>query len=78
MEYWLSEMPAANYYEIHLLDDEFMKENMDLIISPQPDTVIRLNFYFKPHDEKIDLVEPGIETPQRKGFTVVEWGGIIA
>ncbi|ODS41984.1 MAG: hypothetical protein MSIBF_01125 [Candidatus Altiarchaeales archaeon IMC4] len=77
MEYWLKKLPESDYYEIKLLSDEFMAENMDLIVSPQPDTVIRLNFYFKPHNEKIDLVEPEIKPPQRTGFVVVEWGGIL-
>ena len=76
-EYWLPELSMANFYEIKLLDDQFLKENMDLIVSPQPDTVIRRIFYFKPLAEKIDLKEPTITTPERKGFTVVEWGGIM-
>lgn len=76
-EYWLKELPESNYYEIKLLENSFLKENMDLIISPQPDTLIRLNFYFKPIKEKIDILEPVIITPERNGFTVVEWGGMI-
>ena len=26
-EYWLKELPESNYYEIKLLDDQFLKEN---------------------------------------------------
>ncbi len=77
MEYWLEKLPKAKYYEIKLLSGEFMKQNMDLIVSPKPDTVIRLNFQFKPLSEKIELSAPEIETPKRAGFTVVEWGGIL-
>ncbi len=76
-EYWLGVLNKANYYEIKLLSDQYLKENMNLKISPQPDTVIRRNFYFKPLQEKTDLKEPIIITPERKGFTVVEWGGIM-
>ncbi|HLD71945.1 MAG TPA: hypothetical protein VJA23_00010 [Candidatus Nanoarchaeia archaeon] len=76
-EYWLKELPESNYYEIKLLQESFLKENMNLIIFPQPDTLIRLNFYFKPIKEKIDILEPVITTPERTGFTVVEWGGMI-
>jgi len=75
-EYWLKELSKANFYEIKLLSDEFLKENMDLKISPKPDTVIRRNFYFKPLGERIETQEPEIVTPERKGFTVVEWGGM--
>ena len=77
-EYWLSELPDANYYEIKLFEENFLKENMNLIITPNPDTIIRLNFYFKPLKEKISLPEPIVNTPERSGFTVVEWGGILS
>ncbi|MBN1275351.1 hypothetical protein JXA12_03595, partial [Candidatus Woesearchaeota archaeon] len=76
-EYWIEELAEANYYEIRLLQDQFLKENMNLIINPKPDTMIRLNFYFKPHSNKIEIEEPTIETPERTGFTVVEWGGLL-
>jgi len=76
-EYWLEELPESEYYDIRLLEDSFLKENMGLIISPEPDTVIRLNFYFRPLSEKMALNKPYISSPKRYGFTVVEWGGIL-
>lgn len=76
-EYWLTELPKSNYYEIKLFDQIFLKKNMDLIISPQPDTLIRLNFYFKPQKEKIEINQPQIVTPERNGFVAVEWGGVL-
>jgi len=76
-DYWLKELPLAEYYEIRLLDDIFLKENMDLKINPEPETMIRRNFYFKPQEFKIILKEPEIVTPERKGFTVIEWGGLL-
>ncbi len=76
-EYWLAELKPSNFYEIKLLSDEFLAENMKLQVSPQPKTVIRRNFYFKPLQEKIELPEPRIFTPERAGFTVLEWGGLV-
>jgi len=76
-EYWLAELPFARYYEIKLLGDSFLKENMNLVINPIPKTVIRRNFYFKPLESQIIFEQPNIITPKRKGFTVVEWGGLI-
>jgi len=73
-EYWLAELPFARYYEIKLLQDNFLKENMNLVIDPKPTTIIRRNFYFKPLESQINLEKPNIFTPERKGFTVVEWG----
>ncbi|MBU3924048.1 MAG: hypothetical protein KJ592_03965 [Nanoarchaeota archaeon] len=76
-EYWLAELPESNYYEIKLLEDSFLKENMNLIINPEPNTIIRLNFYFRPIQKQIELEEPIIKTQKREGFTIVEWGGIL-
>ncbi len=76
-DYWMKELTEANYYEIRILENKFLDENMNLIINPVPDTIIRLNFYFKPLSDKIEIEEPTVETPKRTGFTVVEWGGLL-
>lgn len=77
-EYWMKELPKSNYYEIKLLSQEFLKENMNLIVSGNPDTMIRLNFYFKALENPTQIKNPAIITPERNGFVVVEWGGILA
>lgn len=76
-EYWMKELPSSPYYKIQLLDMKFLSDNMGLNIHPKPDTLIRLNFYFTPLKQLEKINEPYIKTPDRKGFTVVEWGGIL-
>ena len=76
-QYWLEELNTAPYYEIKLLSQEFLTENMNLIIEPAPETLIRLNFHFQPQVNKKELAEPEINKINRRGFTVVEWGGIL-
>lgn len=76
-EYWLNELPESNYYEIKLLSNQFLEENMNLQISPEPESILRLNFHFRSLNEQVDIEEPKIHNFERKGFTVVEWGGII-
>lgn len=76
-KYWLKILNDTGYYEIKLFSDEFLGKNMDLIVNPTPDTIIRVEFYFKHLTEPTTLVEPEIVTPKRSGFTVVEWGGTI-
>lgn len=76
-EYWLERLPESNFYEIRILEDSFLKQNMDLLINPEPDTLIRLDFYFKPLKDKIEISEPQIVTPERNGFVAVEWGGVL-
>jgi hypothetical protein len=75
-EYWMGKLRIANYYDIRILDNKFLSENMDLIINPKPETLLRLNFYFQPLSAKTELTAPEIKEVTRKGFTVVEWGGI--
>lgn len=75
--YWMKELPSAPYYKIQLLDSKFLSDYMGLDIYPKPDTLIRLNFYFTPLKELEKINEPIIKTPKRKGFIVIEWGGIL-
>ncbi|MBI5402770.1 MAG: hypothetical protein HY959_05185 [Ignavibacteriae bacterium] len=77
-DYWMKDLKKANYYEIKLLGDQFLEENMRLQISPEPQIILRLNFFFKPLSEKKELKSPEIKKFERKGFTVIEWGGINA
>jgi len=76
-DYWLDKLINAEFYEIKILTKSFLDNNMKLTVNPKPDNVIRLIFYFKPHNNKIVLDEPIIYSPKRRGFTVVEWGGIL-
>lgn len=76
-DYWLNRLPESKYYEIKLLTQSFLEKNMNLNVNPKPDSLIRLDFYFTPLKEKINIIEPSIETPARSGFIVVEWGGIL-
>ncbi len=76
-EYWMVRLPETNYYEIKVLESDFLIKNMNLLITPVPDTLIRLNFYFKPLLSEKSIKEPTIRTLERKGFTVVEWGGMV-
>lgn len=76
-EYWMKELPSAPYYKIQLLDEQFLSDNMTLTISPKPDAILRLNFYFTPLKHAETIKEPHIKPFKRKGFTAVEWGGIL-
>jgi hypothetical protein len=77
-EWWLGgRLKHAKYYFVRLLDRKTIDDIEPMTISPKPDTLIRIRFVFTPLNEKIETVEPLIETPQRQGFTAVEWGGLI-
>jgi len=73
--YWLPKLESNKYNYIRFATDEEINNNMPLEISPKPDTVIRVLMTFKGLENPIEVEEQKLDTPERKGFTVVEWGG---
>ena len=73
--YWLPLMEKNKYNYISFETDSYI-ENAELSVSPKPDTVIRVYMSWYGSEEYVDVIAPEeIVTPERKGFTVVEWGG---
>ena len=50
-------------------------ENIALNITPKPDSMIRVFLSIKKLDKPVNIKEQKLEPNERKGFTVVEWGG---
>jgi hypothetical protein len=75
--YWLPKMEHNKYNFIRFNTREEIDEYMPLEVSPKPDTVIRVYIEIKSLSDRIEVEEQKIEKSERKGFTVVEWGGTI-
>ena len=73
--YWLPKLESNKYNFIRFQTEEEINNNMSLEIIPKPDTVIRIVMEFKGIEEPIQIQEQKLSTPQRTGFTVVDWGG---
>lgn len=73
--YWLPKLESNKYNFIRFQTEEEINNNMPLEITPKPDTIIRIVMEFKGLEESIQIQEQKLSTPQRTGFTVVEWGG---
>ena len=73
--YWLPELQRNEYNYIRFATKEEINANMPLYFSVEPDTIIRVLITFKGLDKPIDVKEQQLETPERTGFVVVEWGG---
>ena len=54
-----------------------MDKIMPLEVSEKPDTIIRVMMDLKGLNEYRKVKEQKITKVERKGFTVVEWGGTI-
>ena len=76
--FWLPQMQNNNYNYIHFADLAEIDANMPLNVSPAPATTIRINMEWKALKTPINVKEQKLPaTPERKGFTLVEWGGTI-
>ena len=73
--YWLPKLQENKYNYIRFATIEEINNYMPLEFSVEPDTLIRVLMQYKPLDEYIEVKEQELVTPERNGFTVVEWGG---
>lgn len=74
--YWLPKLEQNAYNLIHFSTSEY-EEMAQLKISPQPETIIRVMMVYQPLDAPTDIPMQDLSKMkvERKGFTVVEWGG---
>ncbi len=74
--YWLPQLENNAYNFIRFQSLEEQNARMPLIIEPKPDTLIRVLMEFDDLDAPIQVTEQILPpTPERTGFTIVEWGG---
>ena len=74
--YWLTQM-QDNKYNLVTFQGEAYTDSAKLNINPTPDSMLRIFMAYKPLAKSIEIEEQELETFQRKGFTVVEWGGSL-
>lgn len=77
--YWLPLM-QDNKYNVITFQTTAYTDVASLHVAPKPDTVIRVNMLWYPSKVKVNIrpQELGTLNPtERKGFTVVEWGGEV-
>jgi hypothetical protein len=74
--YWAPIMQENKYNLITFAEQEEYEEVAKLKISPEPDSVLRVMMVFKPLNKAVKVEEQELKPFERKGFTVVEWGGI--
>ena len=72
--YWLPRM-QDNPYNLIAFQGRAYTDAARLTVTPAPDTMIRVFMAWKPLEEPVELPEQELPHPERRGFTVVEWGG---
>lgn len=72
--YWLPLMKDNNYNLISFQGEAYVN-SAELSITPKPDSILRVFMAYKEIDKPIKIKEQELKSFERKGFTVVEWGG---
>ncbi len=72
--FWLPKM-EHNAYNLISFQTTAYTDNAKLILNPQPDSALRVFMVYKPLSEAIDIEAQEFEAFERKGFSLVEWGG---
>ncbi len=82
--YWLPRLEDNKYNYIRFETKEEIDAKMPLNILPKPDTTIRIMMDWCAIDSELEarilqskIKEQEIDTPERKGFVAVEWGGCM-
>jgi hypothetical protein len=76
ISFWLPELNANEFAFIHFRLNNGCNDVAKLKISPRPDTEIRVMLEFKGTDSPFPVKEQQLFQCKRKGFTVIEWGGV--
>ena len=72
--YWLPRMEGSAY-NLLSFQQEAYTDSAVLTVEPAPDTVLRVFLAWKPLEEPVELPAQQLTAPERRGFTLVEWGG---
>ena len=72
--FWLPQIIKNKLSLLSFQTEEFFR-NFEEKIEPKPDSVLRVFLSIKKIDKKCDVEEQQLTKVERKGFTVVEWGG---
>lgn len=72
--YWLPRM-EENAYNLISFQEEIYTENAKLLVTPAPDSVLRVFMAWKELKEPVKIEPQELTGFERTGFTVVEWGG---
>jgi hypothetical protein len=77
MEFWGEKVPKTPYVKLTWLTKEQIDVLAPLLVYPRPDTVIRVFLDMQGLQKPVKVESRVLKPTERKGFTVVEWGGLI-
>lgn len=72
--YWLPRM-EHNAYNLITFQGKAYTDSAKLSITPEPDSLCRIFMAYMPLERAVEIEPQQLDTFERKGFAVVEWGG---
>lgn len=75
IQFWLPILEQNKYNFIHFLVNNECNEIAKLNINPKPETTIRVYMEYYGLEESSEIKEQILPKTERKGFTLIEWGG---
>ncbi len=73
--YWCPRMVANEKNYIHFMFNEEYNKYAGLEVNPAPDKLFRVFMLWTKAEDNTTVIPQGIQSFERSGFTVVEWGG---
>lgn len=77
MTFWQPKIPNDPYIRLTWFNTAQLDQLAPLIVSPKPDTTLRVFLDMAGYDSPIAIPAQKLTSTARKGFTVVEWGGLL-
>ena len=72
--FWLPVL-LSNKLSLCTFQTQKFFDHIPMTVTPKPETIIRIFLSIKKIDHPIEIKEQKLEKHERKGYTVVEWGG---
>ena len=72
--YWLPQM-EDNPYNLITFQQESYTQAAKLTVTPAPDSILRVFMTWKPLYNPVDIPAQTLPAFERRGFTLIEWGG---
>ncbi len=76
MDFWGDKIPDSPYIRLTWFNTDELNRLAPLKITPKPDTLIRVFLDMSGLERPISIQSQELVSTPRRGFTVVEWGGL--
>lgn len=75
--FWGPHLAKNEYNLISFVNDQYTDAH-PMTITPKPKSFIRIFMVYRPVDRNYEITQQTFDkTPEREGFTLVEWGGAV-